>query len=228
MERTGRIVHPAVSSVLYLTDAPDPTIVIDESLDTPLAGTRALLAHPKAGSFLAFDGELLHGVLPGPFAHRAASNGASSKKARKGGVGAGEGAGGEGAVRLTLLVAWYTEHTLSGSGARPQRLGAQSAIPRCTRAQTWPAELELDASASANHAQRAQAPKRVRLPEATPVWEPVPPAVATGAGEPCLVPPQSVRQHFFLKSKTEVGDRLREEHGVGGTWSKGRKQRRRL
>ena len=35
MERSGRVLHPAVSSVVYLSDGGDPTIVLDETLDAP-------------------------------------------------------------------------------------------------------------------------------------------------------------------------------------------------
>jgi len=69
MELTGRVVHPAVSSVVYLSDDGDPTLVIDETLDAPLGGRTAYCANPLPRSFMAFDGRLLHGVLPGPFAH---------------------------------------------------------------------------------------------------------------------------------------------------------------
>ena len=33
------------------------------------------------------------------------------------------------------------------------------------------------------------------------------------------VPPSMLRQHFFLHHATEVGDRLKEEHGLGGSWA---------
>ena len=108
METCGRVLHPAVSSVVYLTDDGDPTLILDETLDQPLGGSRAHVAHPHAGSFLAFDGELLHGVLPGAFAHRSGAAPAPQ--------------------RLTLLIAWYVAHPRRHHLRRPRHtLGTPSA-----------------------------------------------------------------------------------------------------
>ena len=132
MELTGRVVHPAVSSVVYLSEHGDPTIVLDETIDKPLGAQRVFAAHPRERSFLAFDGRLLHGVLPGPFAHGAPR--------------------GPPQPRLTLLIAWYCEPTAvaisPGASARAgaklgAQYGAQSRVPRASRHQTWPSDLEM-------------------------------------------------------------------------------------
>lgn len=93
LESTGRVLHPIVSSVVYLSGdaAAGPTIVLDEALgcfsedgraaaqhgggggarEQPAGrhvcdepAARCWLAHPLPRAFLTFPGHLLHGVLP--------------------------------------------------------------------------------------------------------------------------------------------------------------------
>jgi len=92
-----------------------------------------------------------------------------------------------------------------------------------------------------------RAVEHVTLPQAGPVWvrvaapgeymQPAEPGAAAaetvalsealagaeasdGNGQEGTLPaPSTLRQHFFLHSAGEVGDRLRSEHGIGGTWA---------
>ena len=287
METCGRVLHPAVSSVVYLSDGGDPTVVLDETLDAPLSATRAYIAHPRSRSFFTFRGDLLHGVLPGPFAHKQApAEGEQhereqhappaeeaaarkpTKRTRRSGVtsvtsaasaanAATERFAAEGSAvaapsqRLTLLVAWYGERT--AGRARRSRLGAQSAAPRPSRSMTWPRELEMTAAEQALEAERVGSEggehrevTRVAIPQASPVWmrvqrvgEPEQPvdvaavvaearAAASSStteekeeeeAEEEVLPAPCLQQHFFLHSAREVGDRLRAEHGIGGSWA---------
>ena len=108
MEASGKVLHPAVSSVVYLTSGGDPTIVLHENMSTPLEARAAYLSHPTAKAFFTFQGDLLHGVLPGPFAH------ADKKQAKE---------EGEVKPRLTLLIAWYSEEEDGGEeGSQASRL----------------------------------------------------------------------------------------------------------
>lgn len=205
----------------------------------PLGGSAAYCVAPRRGSFLAFDGDLLHGVLPGRYDH--AERGA----AERGGASAASG------QRLTLLIAWYTEPLADRAtrrqgaergGARAgqraagrRRLGACASVPRPSRSQTWPRELELApeaAEADAASVSRHGPPSRLPVHRSSgPVWVPVPPralgALSRSAREPAAAalppvePPEAPRQHFFLHEADEVGKRLRAEHGVGGTWADG-------
>ena len=211
MELTGRVVHPAISSVVYLSEHGDPTIVLDETIDKPLGAQRVFAAHPRERSFLAFDGRLLHGVLPGPFAlntTRGAPRGPPHP-------------------RLTLLIAWYCEPTavaisgnisLGASASAGAKLGAQSRVPRASRHQTWPSDLEMrpeelalddeacKAAAAAASAAAASAVPTDRIgegalgegggqvagllapelpvPYASPAWISVPPADLVPEGRP--------------------------------------------
>ena len=66
----GVNVHPAISTVTYLTDAGAPTMVLTKRapiMYEDLDGFRgevleAYLSYPKAGKHIAFDGRLLHGA----------------------------------------------------------------------------------------------------------------------------------------------------------------------
>ena len=53
-----------VSSVLFLTETGGPTLVLDQSPDGQLA-ERGWLVQPCPNRLLAFQGNLLHGVIPG-------------------------------------------------------------------------------------------------------------------------------------------------------------------
>ena len=161
LETGGRVLHPAVSSVVYLSDGDDPTVVFDETLGGAPAA-RGWAVHPRRRSFLAFRGDLLHGVLPS--APRAAAAGA--------------------AQRLTLLIAWYAAAPAAdaAAGRRAHRLGALSSVPRATRRCTWPDALRTRAPPAADAAAAPPPAAAVATPpEMSPVWEAVRPAAAAAA-----------------------------------------------
>ena len=66
----GGVRHPILSTVLYLTGDPPaglggPTLVTDQTLASDTLATRGWLLHPAYNRLAAFDGRLLHGVVPG-------------------------------------------------------------------------------------------------------------------------------------------------------------------
>jgi len=62
----NKIVSPDVASILYLSTAGGPTIVVDAAPSRKAAPNAAIAVHPRPGRFGMFPGTLLHGVLPGP------------------------------------------------------------------------------------------------------------------------------------------------------------------
>lgn len=56
--------HPVCSSILYLSGCGGPTVVLNQTPADMLA-PEAWLVHPWPGQLTAFNGNLLHGVLPG-------------------------------------------------------------------------------------------------------------------------------------------------------------------
>jgi hypothetical protein len=69
LEQQGKVTHPVLSSVLYLTGGSanaGATIVFDETPDSKEVASKCWKGVPKDNSFLIFPGECLHGVLPCP------------------------------------------------------------------------------------------------------------------------------------------------------------------
>jgi len=65
-EGRGGVRNPIISTILYLTgDSGGPSLVTNQKLaDTELA-SKGWLSHPKQARMVAFDGRVLHGVIPG-------------------------------------------------------------------------------------------------------------------------------------------------------------------
>jgi len=89
------IAHPAVTSVVYLTEPSSsifgPTLVLDQRLGGHHAG-QGFLVPPRRGRVLLFNGRLLHGVLPGKPWEQISPLCSSSTDLR----------------RLTLMIGWWT------------------------------------------------------------------------------------------------------------------------
>lgn len=66
-EGQGRVRHPIVSCVLYVTGrgVGGPTLVTDQTLEGKSLATRGYLSHPEKNRLVVFKGSLLHGVVPG-------------------------------------------------------------------------------------------------------------------------------------------------------------------
>ena len=64
----GKMVHPQISTILYLTDAGSPTFIFnmttDGNNDTPEIPTNGWISFPKINRYVMFKGTLQHGVLP--------------------------------------------------------------------------------------------------------------------------------------------------------------------
>jgi hypothetical protein len=59
------IVSPDLSSILYLSDAGGPTVILDATPSRRSAPNAGIAVYPRRGRFGLFPGTLLHGVLPG-------------------------------------------------------------------------------------------------------------------------------------------------------------------
>ena len=190
----GRVLHPLVSTVVYLSGMPapdangslgstaaargsaDPTVVFDMRVADQTA-TTASVSHPAQGSVLFFPGDRLHCVCP------AGVSSATRKRSRtelsNGGSGSGSGSGGSGLTasenlpqRLTLMIGFWAEDVASEGKRRP--LGACGPLPRATRACTWPSSLAIPEALRAAEMPSAQS---IAVPRAVPSvvgpWESV-------------------------------------------------------
>ena len=124
-EAGGSLLHPSLSSVLYLGTAGGPTAVLPQSAVRDEQAPQGLgmaswapgemdVVSPCPGSFLAFQGHLLHGVVPQPERE-------------------GEGR------RLTLLINWWqrTPHAPCCSPLPPELLTALTASEPQTPPDEW-------------------------------------------------------------------------------------------
>jgi hypothetical protein len=59
------IVAPDLASILYLSNAGGPTVILDATPSRRTAPNAGIAVHPRPGRFGMFPGTLLHGVLPG-------------------------------------------------------------------------------------------------------------------------------------------------------------------
>ncbi len=59
------IVSPDLASILYLSNAGGPTVIVDATPSRRSAPNAAIAVHPRPGRLGMFPGTLLHGVLPG-------------------------------------------------------------------------------------------------------------------------------------------------------------------
>ncbi len=58
------IVSPDLASILYLSNAGGPTVILDATPSQTAAPKAGIAVHPRPGRFGMFPGTLLHGVLP--------------------------------------------------------------------------------------------------------------------------------------------------------------------
>ena len=95
--------HPLVSAVLYLRGRNGaPTLVTDQTLDADSVASQAWLCHPAENRLLAFDGKLLHGVVPFlPMTSPADSASAEDSDC----------------YRITIMMGWWAKNFESASAA---------------------------------------------------------------------------------------------------------------
>ncbi|CAJ1958128.1 unnamed protein product [Cylindrotheca closterium] len=65
-EGRGGVRNPIISTILYISaDGGGPSLVTNQRLDSSNLAHKGWLAHPKTKRLVAFDGRVLHGVVPG-------------------------------------------------------------------------------------------------------------------------------------------------------------------
>ena len=199
LEATGDIVHPAVSSVVYLSggeaaagaDTAGPTLVLDQRVDDVELAARGWLAHPVPRALLTFPGDRLHGVLPGKPTERRDKRAVDAGPRRR-----------KETERLTLMIAWWAVPTRERCRRKP--IGAQARFPRASRRCSFAQQLSMS----------DDAPIVGRLEDLT-VQQLESPWAAVGDGEaPAerLEVPHHVDQRFFVHSAQTVTERLFAEH----------------
>jgi len=102
----GKMKHPLVSTVTYLSDTGAPTLIFnmttpDGNLEVPEIPTQGFISYPKLNRHILFSGDLQHGVL-GSAAPPARSSSSSSKRSTNKGN----------EERVTLLINWWSVRPL--------------------------------------------------------------------------------------------------------------------
>ena len=216
--------HPVVSAVLYLRGKNGaPTLVTDQTLDADSVASQAWLCHPAENRLLAFDGKLLHGVVPFlPSTSAAGSIGIEDPDQ----------------YRITIMMGWWVKTFESSTAASmtPKRKGCSSlgpnmAMPSCSTQPhkaavmktrkvsgdcvTWPKMLApIKLLASSNKADISAAERRknvglVHIPG--PIWVPVAPfsspcPLSASAPAPQNIPSDTQRKEVNEKKRKKKGD----------------------
>ena len=205
--------HPLVSAVLYLQGRNRaPTLVTDQTLDADSVASQAWLCHPAKNRLLAFDGKLLHGVVPFlPMTSPADSAGAEDSDC----------------YRITIMMGWWAKNFESASAVplksklkggpilgpnmampsysiQPQKTAVMKSPKGSVDSVTWPKMLAPVKLASRNKADSCTAEQRkniglVHIPG--PIWVPV---ASTGSTLPV---PQNIP--FDKKSRNHSSQAIR-------------------
>lgn len=212
VERTGRIVHPIISSVTYLSGGGHggPTLLIDQRVDESEA-RGAALAYPQDNSFMMFPGDRLHGVLPGTeydpsFFVRQRKRRRCQKSARRRPV----------KNRLTLMVGFWGTDADVKFKQRRRRLGPCSPFPRVTRNCQWPSDFDVAkvraSAATATEKRNERNHTFRRLPVRVvpnPIWESISQETTSlTIDEACRTVPDSIDQRFFVHDLGDFRERL--------------------
>lgn len=201
LERTGRVLNPALSSVVYLsgngrtTDGAGATLVLDQRIDAVDFADQGWLVRPAENSFMTFPGDLLHGVIPGapPPSHRSHKSATSPR-------------------RLTLMIGWWTASQCAELGPTSRRShgpGPACTAPRPSSRITWPSILAVPEELEKSLLEaRETTADGVDVNLVSPIWEELPSCDA----EPEIEIPRSIDQRFFVKTIRDFRDAVFAEH----------------
>ena len=208
LAQEGKITHPILSSVLYLTGGTSggATIVLDQTPDSELDAEQCWRSVPVDNSFLVFPGELLHGVLPCPGKNPTAAAAAKGSKPLVAAVAdlwKKPPAAAETQNRLTLMVGFWTRRV--PDKMKEQRLyGPCGPMPPCTEEHTWVQELSKGykgGKAKASEIATAGVSKSLQvvpIPRVTPTWEQFHSNAALD--DLPLMIPRAIDHRFFVHS----------------------------
>ena len=237
LENDGVVIHPAVSSVVYLCGAEGsagPTLVLDQTMDDTAVAGHGWLVHPVDGAFMMFKGDLLHGVIPskpqgvsgassnggngsnGDGTHRVSKRARTCKGARP--ASSSTPAGGEAGAaaapkpvrRLTLMIGWW-----AGDDTSVIALGAgrRPHAPGPQSAVPRPTSA-LSWPATLGDGTESTATTTPAEVEGTcislvkPAWE----AIQLGERPAAVELPTSVDQRFFIKGASDFKAAVFSEH----------------
>lgn len=148
LTESQEICHPLVSSVLYLTgnETSGSTIVMDQTPESDCVADTCWRSDPCPNSYMAFNGNLLHGVLP--------CQGRSNDTKQH---------------RLTFMIGFKTRR-VPDQRKKDDLYGPCGPLPPNTEA--WVKEIERGyETPSSSHFPRQGSIEVQELPRASPAWE---------------------------------------------------------
>lgn len=194
LAQEGKVTHPILSSVLYLSGGDDQqsagtTIMFDQTPDSKAVANSAWLGIPKDNSFLLFPGNFLHGVLPCPGKSKSNKTSDSSihkrptqdwQKAPKK----------ERAHRLTFMVGFWTRNVPKTMKER-HMYGPCGPLPPATKENTWVGQISDGYDDNKSIISKAATDiAAFALPKVSPAW-------------------QTIRQQNVITEKTNDSNILR-------------------
>jgi hypothetical protein len=227
LAQEGKVTHPILSSVLYLTGGGDDeagaTIVLDQTPDSEKVAESCWQCIPKNNALMIFPGNLLHGVLPCPGhtestsqqdGHDDAAESSSveqlmqSWNTNESPPGTTDTDTPPKPHRLTFMVGFWTRNVPATMKDR-QLYGPCGPLPPATEEHTWVREMSkgYDAAAGSStatttttKAEAAATMTAEALPRVTPAWETIiiEPEETDVEEPPLLHIPHAIDHRFFV------------------------------
>jgi hypothetical protein len=174
LTESQEICHPLVSSVLYLTgnETSGSTIVMDQTPESDCVAETCWRSDPCANSFMAFPGNLLHGVLP--------CQGRSNDTKQH---------------RLTFMIGFKTRR-VPDQRKKEDLYGPCGPLPPNTEA--WVKEIERGYENPTPHVPRQESIEKQELPRTSPAWERIHQDMKLVDDKSPLQLPQALDHDFFV------------------------------
>jgi hypothetical protein len=201
----GKITHPILSSVLYLSGGDNQeagaTIVLDQTPDAQEVADKCWKSFPKDNSFMLFPGNLLHGVLPCPgndepqeTAPAPATNPTALSQAWKEPSDMPTTTN-----RLTFMVGFWTRNVPKKMKER-HLYGPCGPLPPATDEHTWVKEIQKKVNVTPA---ASDTMITVPLPNVSPAWETIESNVSDEEQQAVLEIPQAIDHRFFVRGAPE-------------------------
>ena len=188
LAQEGKVTHPILSSVLYVTGGDDPkerpsgsTIVLEQTPDSTAVAEYCWQGTPHDNSFMVFPGNWLHGVLPCPGKTELEEDGGASKETTvlwNDWIEPKEGAATEDVVnRLTFMVGFWTRNVPAGMKDR-RMYGPCGPLPPATEEHSWVQQISRGYAGNGKGGDddfcKAASMVPTALPRVSPAWEVLP------------------------------------------------------
>jgi hypothetical protein len=213
LDQEGKVTHPILSSVLYLTgrsadqtsSPAGATIVMDQTPDSSSCAEKCWQGIPRNNCFLVFPGNRLHGVLPCSGSARSNCGPPTDKELPSTQVLLGSWRTPctiETSLphRLSFMVGFWTRNVPASMKNR-RLYGPCGPLPPATKEHTWVNEIQKGYE-NEHNLQRSNTPKTMvasALPCVSPAWESFEGGKGNDDSSPALCIPHNIDHRFFVR-----------------------------